>query len=150
MTPESEGSLATPQTVFTSRVEQDFAVGPEKVESGTAETTVTHTTVESETPPRNSQPAEEDDEDDGGDQYVVLKFLLSTEAAGSIIGKNGVTVGELQSQSGAKIQLSKAREFFPGTSERMMLLCGSMSSVLVALHLVLTKLMADEVPMLTR
>uniref|UniRef100_A0A061R3H1 RNA-binding protein Nova n=1 Tax=Tetraselmis sp. GSL018 TaxID=582737 RepID=A0A061R3H1_9CHLO len=149
MTPESEGSLATPQTVFTSRVEQDFAVGPEKVESGTAETTVTHTTVESETPPRNSQPAEEDDEDDGGDQYVVLKFLLSTEAAGSIIGKNGVTVGELQSQSGAKIQLSKAREFFPGTSERMMLLCGSMSSVLVALHLVLTKLMADEVPMLT-
>mmetsp|Transcript_1930 Transcript_1930/g.5683 ORF Transcript_1930/g.5683 Transcript_1930/m.5683 type:complete len:444 (+) Transcript_1930:554-1885(+) len=92
---------------------------------------------------------EEEEEEESGDQYVVLKFLISTEAAGSIIGKNGVTVGELQVQSGTKIQLSKSREFFPGTSERMMLLCGSMSNVLVALHLVLTKLIADNVTMLT-
>lgn len=91
----------------------------------------------------------DEEEEEEGSQYVVLKFLLSTEAAGSIIGKNGVTVGELQAQSGTKIQLSKSREFFPGTSERMMLLCGSMSSVLVALHLVLSKLMADSINMLT-
>mmetsp|Transcript_45157 Transcript_45157/g.115528 ORF Transcript_45157/g.115528 Transcript_45157/m.115528 type:complete len:470 (-) Transcript_45157:58-1467(-) len=92
---------------------------------------------------------DEEGDDEEGEQYVVLKFLLSTEAAGSVIGKNGATVSELQAQSGTKIQLSKAREFFPGTQERMMLLCGTISQVLVALHLVFTKLLADGVAMLT-
>lgn len=55
-----------------------------------------------------SEYEEDDDEEEEGDQYVVLKFLLSTEAAGSVIGKNGATVSELQAQSGTKIQLSKA------------------------------------------
>eukprot|EP00193_Tetraselmis_chui_P011888 CAMPEP_0177790654 /NCGR_PEP_ID=MMETSP0491_2-20121128/23480_1 /TAXON_ID=63592 /ORGANISM="Tetraselmis chuii, Strain PLY429" /LENGTH=306 /DNA_ID=CAMNT_0019312763 /DNA_START=199 /DNA_END=1116 /DNA_ORIENTATION=+ len=123
--------------------------------SGAVATAAAVTTTESgavaddEVEEAGSEEEYDEEDEEGGEQYVVLKFLLSTEAAGSVIGKNGVTVNELQAQSGTKIQLSKAREFFPGTQERMMLLCGTVSQVLVALHLVFTKLLADGVSMLS-
>ena len=79
---------------------------------------------------------------------LVLKFLIGTEAAGAIIGKHGATVGELESSSGVKIQLSRTHEYFPGTAKRTVALCGTVDQALVAMYLCLTKVEADGVTML--
>lgn len=81
---------------------------------------------------------------DTGEQKVSAKFLLSNAHAGSVIGKGGVTISEFQAQSGARIQLSPSREFFPGTADRILLLTGTVNAILTALHLILSKLLAEE------
>jgi hypothetical protein len=55
---------------------------------------------------------------DGEPQRVSVRFLLSAASAGSIIGKGGAVITEFEAQSGARIQLSKPKECFPGTSDR--------------------------------
>ncbi len=80
-----------------------------------------------------------------GEQKVIAKFLMSNPAAGSIIGKGGANISELQSQSGARLQLSRANEFFPGTQDRVMLASGSVNQVLTALHLIWTKIQGEQV-----
>jgi len=82
--------------------------------------------------------------DAGGEQKVSAKFLLSNASAGSVIGKSGVTITEFQAQSGARIQLSRNREFFPGTTDRILLLTGTVNAILTALHLILSKLLTEE------
>ncbi|CAL5229590.1 g12948 [Coccomyxa viridis] len=79
-----------------------------------------------------------------GEQKVIAKFLMSNPAAGSIIGKGGANISELQSQSGARLQLSRANEFFPGTQDRVMLASGSVNQVLTALHLIWTKIQGEQ------
>ena len=49
---------------------------------------------------------------------MVLKILIAATAAGSIIGKGGSTMNEFQETSGARIQLSRNGETFPGTTDR--------------------------------
>ncbi|RYQ94459.1 hypothetical protein Ahy_B08g089368 [Arachis hypogaea] len=51
-----------------------------------------------------------------------VRFLVSNSAAGSVIGKGGSTITDFQSQSGARIQLSHNHEFFPGTTDRIIML----------------------------
>ncbi|KAJ7520856.1 hypothetical protein O6H91_19G026100 [Diphasiastrum complanatum] len=68
-----------------------------------------------------------------------IRFLVSNAAAGSIIGKGGSNISELQSQSGARIQLSRNYEYFPGTTDRVVVLNGTVSEVLTAFKLILTK-----------
>ena len=48
------------------------------------------------------------------DDSVTLKYLIPDTAAGSIIGKGGSTINEMQTQTGARIQLSRNDETFPG------------------------------------
>lgn len=79
-----------------------------------------------------------------GEHKVSSKFLISNASAGSIIGKGGVTISEFQAQSGARIQLSRNHEFFPGTTDRILLLTGTVNAILTALHLILSKLLAEE------
>ena len=79
------------------------------------------------------------------DQKLIVKFLMSNAAAGAIIGKGGASIAELQDNSGARLQLSRAAEFFPGTADRVMLIAGTLNAVLAALHLVLTKLQNEQV-----
>ncbi|KAI4339269.1 hypothetical protein MLD38_024228 [Melastoma candidum] len=43
-----------------------------------------------------------------------IRFLVSNAAAGSVTGKGGSTITDFQSQSGARIQLSRNHEFFLG------------------------------------
>mmetsp|Transcript_26759 Transcript_26759/g.58267 ORF Transcript_26759/g.58267 Transcript_26759/m.58267 type:complete len:359 (-) Transcript_26759:400-1476(-) len=81
-----------------------------------------------------------------GEQKVSAKFLISNASAGSVIGKGGVTITEFQAQSGARIQLSRNHEFFPGTTDRILLLTGTVNAILTALHLILSKLLAEEPP----
>lgn len=55
---------------------------------------------------------------------LLLKILIPAYAAGSIIGKCGQTITQLQKDSGAVIKLSKAKDFYPGTTERIGLVTG--------------------------
>jgi RNA-binding protein Nova len=77
------------------------------------------------------------------DKKVIAKFLLSNAAAGSIIGKGGATISEFQEQSSARIQLSRSNDFYPGTSDRVMLVSGPVNQVLTALHLIVGKIKSE-------
>lgn len=46
-----------------------------------------------------------------------LKVLIPSYAAGSIIGKGGQTIVQLQKETGATIKLSKSKDFYPGKKE---------------------------------
>lgn len=73
-----------------------------------------------------------------------MRLLVSNTAAGCIIGKGGATINEFQSESGARIQLSRSHEFFPGTSDRIILISGFYDDIMKAIELILRKLI-DEV-----
>jgi RNA-binding protein Nova len=81
---------------------------------------------------------------DADNARVAVRFLLSGASAGSIIGKGGATITEFETQSGARIQLSKPKETFPGTGDRILLVTGTINAILTALHLLLSKLLAEE------
>ncbi|XP_043707381.1 protein BTR1-like isoform X2 [Telopea speciosissima] len=72
-----------------------------------------------------------------------IRFLVSNAAAGSVIGKGGSTITEFQSQSGARIQLSRNQEFFPGTSDRIIMISGMINEILKAMELILAKLLSE-------
>ena len=74
-----------------------------------------------------------------------IRFLVSNAAAGSVIGKGGATITDFQSQSGARIQLSRNFELFPGTSDRIILISGTLDDVLKGVELVLAKLISEVI-----
>ena len=78
--------------------------------------------------------------DDVGTVLSTLRFLVSNNCAGSVIGRGGQVISEFQAQSGAKIVMSRTKEFFPGTGDRIILLTGTVSAILTALHLIMSKL----------
>lgn len=48
------------------------------------------------------------------DNKYMLKMLIPSTAAGSIIGKGGQTIAQLQRDTGTNVKLSKANDFYPG------------------------------------
>jgi KH domain. len=75
---------------------------------------------------------------------VTLKILVSNNMAGSIIGRSGQTIMELQSESSAKIRLSQSGDFFPGTNDRVCLIHGTLNKVKKGVALVLGKLYESQ------
>jgi RNA-binding protein Nova len=45
---------------------------------------------------------------------VYLKFLVPQASAGSVIGKGGQNISELQKEFNVHIRMSKANDVFPG------------------------------------
>ncbi|XP_057798853.1 protein BTR1-like isoform X2 [Salvia miltiorrhiza] len=88
--------------------------------------------------PRKSPPPPDSEE-----KTTHIRFLLSNAEAGSVIGKGGSTINDIQSQSGARIQLSRNYEYFPGTSDRVVMVSGRVDDILKAVDLIMSKLM-DE------
>lgn len=86
---------------------------------------------------------QQDGVDDDEEVTMILKLLIPGTAAGSIIGKGGSTINEFQIQTGARIQLSRNAEVFPGTTDRMVTLGGTATAILGAMHLMINKLIAD-------
>jgi predicted RNA-binding protein YlqC (UPF0109 family) len=76
---------------------------------------------------------------------VYTKLLVSNAAAGSVIGKAGSNINDVQAKTFARIQLSKANEYFPGTTERTLLVTGRLKQCVAALGLVFTKLLREGV-----
>lgn len=75
-----------------------------------------------------------------GIETTYVRFLASNAEAGSIIGKGGMTISDFQSRTNARIQLSRNFEYFPGTSDRVIMVSGTVDEVLEAVELILTKL----------
>ncbi|XP_057756183.1 uncharacterized protein LOC130975399 [Arachis stenosperma] len=83
------------------------------------------------------------DFDDSEEKPTYVRFLVSNSAAGSVIGKGGSTITDFQSQSGARIQLSHNHEFFPGTTDRIIMVSGGINEILRAVELILSKLLSE-------
>ncbi|RZC90884.1 hypothetical protein C5167_028714 [Papaver somniferum] len=80
---------------------------------------------------------------DDKEKPFYVRFLVSNSAAGSVIGKGGSTITEFQSESGARIQLSRTQEFFPGTSDRIIMVSGGFDEIMKAMELILAKLLSE-------
>ena len=71
-----------------------------------------------------------------------IKMLVSNNMAGSIIGRSGQTISDLQNQSSTRIKLSQTGDFFPGTQDRVCLVQGHADNVKKAMSLLLSRLYA--------
>lgn len=71
---------------------------------------------------------------------AAIKLLVSNNVAGSIIGRAGQTISELQSASQTRIKLSQSGDYYPGTQDRVCLVQGDPACVKVALHLLLERM----------
>ncbi|KAJ7974984.1 RNA-binding protein Nova-1 [Quillaja saponaria] len=80
---------------------------------------------------------------DSAEKPTYVRFLVSNAAAGSVIGKGGSTITDFQSQSGARIQLSRNHEFFPGTTDRIIMVSGTINETIKAVELILSKLLSE-------
>ena len=56
---------------------------------------------------------------------TILKMLVTDNIAGAIIGKNGKAIADIQEECGARIKVSQTADFYPGTSERTILITGN-------------------------
>ncbi|KAF8397761.1 hypothetical protein HHK36_016683 [Tetracentron sinense] len=92
-----------------------------------------------EAPPKRSAILKSPISDDK-EKSTYIRFLVSNAAAGSVIGKGGSTITEFQSKSGSRIQLSHNHEFFPGTSDRIIMISGAFDEIISAMELILAKL----------
>lgn len=77
---------------------------------------------------------------------ILLKMLVPAYAAGSVIGKNGQTITHLQKETGVSIKLSKAKDFYPGTTERIALIQGKYEGVRIVLHFIIDKIYEFPIP----
>lgn len=71
---------------------------------------------------------------------VHLKLLVPSVAAGAIIGKGGETIAELQKAAGARVKMSKANDFYPGTNERVCLITGSLEGIVMIMDFITEKI----------
>ncbi|XP_075704542.1 RNA-binding protein Nova-2-like isoform X2 [Rhinoderma darwinii] len=78
------------------------------------------------------------------DSELFLKVLIPSYAAGSIIGKGGQTIVQLQRETGATIKLSKSKDFYPGTTERVCLVQATAEALLSVHNFIAEKV--REVP----
>eukprot|EP00977_Amphora_coffeiformis_P024174 scaffold15108_cov180-Amphora_coffeaeformis.AAC.50 len=70
---------------------------------------------------------------------TAMKLLVSNNVAGSIIGRQGQTISELQTKSSTRIKLSQTGDYYPGTQDRVCLVQGEPANVKVALQLLLER-----------
>ncbi|MBA0571184.1 hypothetical protein Golob_004770 [Gossypium lobatum] len=92
---------------------------------------------------KRSSPSPRSPTSENGEKATYIRFLVSNAAAGSVIGKGGSTITDFQSRSGARIQLSRNHEFFPGTSDRIIMVSGTVDEVLKVMELILAKLLNE-------
>ncbi|TYJ16016.1 hypothetical protein E1A91_A10G221500v1 [Gossypium mustelinum] len=92
---------------------------------------------------KRSSPPPRSPTSENGEKATYIRFLVSNAAAGSVIGKGGSTITDFQSRSGARIQLSRNHEFFPGTSDRIIMVSGTVDEVLKVMELILGKLLNE-------
>uniref|UniRef100_A0A0K8T1F7 K Homology domain-containing protein n=1 Tax=Lygus hesperus TaxID=30085 RepID=A0A0K8T1F7_LYGHE len=72
----------------------------------------------------------------GNDGVYHFKILVPSGAAGAIIGKGGETIAQLQKETNARVKMSKANDFYPGTSERVCLISGGIDAIMEVLEFI--------------
>eukprot|EP01067_Filipodium_phascolosomae_P001951 Filipodium_phascolosomae@DN222_c0_g1_i1.p1 len=73
-----------------------------------------------------------------------LKLLVSNLVAGSIIGKNGSEINAIEYQAGVTMKLSPNLRYYPGTQERICVICGELDSIRAALRAVINKVVMSS------
>ncbi len=68
-----------------------------------------------------------------------LKLLVADRVAGSIIGKGGKVITEIEASTGCVMKLSPGQTFFPGTQERIVVISGSVEGISEAVRIILVK-----------
>jgi RNA-binding protein Nova len=86
------------------------------------------------------QATRSDSHEHNNKESISLKILCPYKVVGLIIGRGGQTVNGIKKSSGAHIKVSHASETFPGTSERIVLVWGSVNAVLSAAHRIVAEL----------
>lgn len=76
----------------------------------------------------------------GGDGIFHFKLLVPSVAAGAIIGKGGETIAQLQKDTGARVKMSKSHDFYPGTTERVCLITGTVEAIMSVLDFIMDKI----------
>jgi len=74
------------------------------------------------------------------DGTYYLKILVPGVASGAIIGKGGETIAQLQKETGARVKMSKANDYYPGTTERVCLITGHVDAIITVLTFVMEKI----------
>ncbi|XP_074990602.1 RNA-binding protein Nova-2 [Calonectris borealis] len=74
-----------------------------------------------------------------------LKVLVPSGAAGALLGRGGRTLLQLQRETGASVRLSKAKDFYPGTRERVCLVRGP-PAALSAVHSFIARKLREAPP----
>ena len=69
-----------------------------------------------------------------------MKFLLPSYVPGMIIGSAGATVAELMESTNTIVKFSPGRELYPGTSERVCVIIGSIPDICIALKRIFAKM----------
>ncbi|XP_035705621.1 RNA-binding protein Nova-2 isoform X2 [Folsomia candida] len=65
-------------------------------------------------------------------EAVYLKFMVPQATAGSVIGKGGQNISDLQKEYNVHIRMSKANDTFPGTDNRVAIMSGKVANVLTS------------------
>ena len=71
-------------------------------------------------------------------EQLALKLLLTTNASGLLIGKQGSTISQLQENTSSRVKLSQTGCYFPNTEFRVCLVTGTPDSVCMVVHFVLS------------
>ena len=69
-----------------------------------------------------------------------LKLLVVDRVAGSIIGKGGKVITEIEQSCNCIMKLSPGHTFFPGTQERIVVIAGSVEGISEAVGIILEKI----------
>lgn len=69
-------------------------------------------------------------------KVITIKMLLSHSLTGSLIGRGGKAIQELNDISEAKIRVSANTEYYPGTSDRVVVIVGELHAVKLAQNLI--------------
>jgi len=62
--------------------------------------------------------------------YPLLKLLVPNYVAGALIGKGGTCLNEMKEKYGGFIRISKGREYYPGTEERIIVITGEVTQII--------------------
>lgn len=90
--------------------------------------------------PYGAQPDELQPRYNQANYPAAMKLLVSNNVAGSVIGRQGQTISELQQKSSTRIKLSQTGDYYPGTQDRVCLVQGDQVNVKTALRLLLERI----------
>ena len=73
-----------------------------------------------------------------------MKLLVPDIIAGHIIGKGGKGLTELKNKYGGNLVLSRAREYYPGTGERVVAITGKIIEIVNINHYIMDKMVNGD------
>jgi RNA-binding protein Nova len=77
-------------------------------------------------------------------ETLALRMLVPSSKCGALIGKGGSGITKMQEDTGARLQLSRQDECFPGTTDRVMEAKGSLQALLTLQSIVLAQLQMED------